>query len=208
MPAGTTRVTPRMDPRVDAYIAKARPFAQPILKHLRATVHAASPKILETIKWGSPSFEYRGMLCGFAAFNEHATFGFWKHALVIPKSADKWTEAWGSLGRLTSVADLPPKAVLVAWTRKAMKLNDDGVKAPHMADRKKRKPLPVPADLKSALSRNAKASAVWKSFSPSAQRDYVEWITEAKAAATREKRLVTAIEWIGSGKRRNWKYER
>ncbi len=208
MPAGTTRVTPRMDPRVDAYIAKAKPFAQPILKHLRATVHAASPKILETIKWGSPSFEYKGMLCGFAAFKEHATFGFWKHALVIPKSADKWTEAWGSLGRLTSVADLPPKAVLVAWTRKAMKLNDAGVKAPHMADRKKRKPLPVPADLKSALSRNAKASAVWKSFSPSAQRDYVEWITEAKAAATREQRLVTAIGWIGAGKRRNWKYER
>lgn len=196
------------DPRVDAYIAKAKPFAQPILKQLRAIVHATSPNIEEAIKWGSPSFEYKGMLCGFAAFKEHATFGFWKHALVVPKSADRWKDAWGSLGRLTSVNDLPPKATLVAWIRKAMKLNEAGVKAPHMTDRKKRKPLAMPADLKSALSRDGKAKAGWAAFSPSAQRDYIEWITEAKAAATREKRLLTAVEWIGEGKRRNWKYER
>jgi uncharacterized protein YdeI (YjbR/CyaY-like superfamily) len=198
---------PRTDPRVDAYIAKAKPFAQPILKQLRATIHAASPKIVETIKWGSPSYEYEGILCGFAAFKEHCIFGFWKHTLVVP-NADKSDGSGGSIGRIRTVKELPSKAVLTAWIKKAMKLNEAGVKAPHMTDRKKRKPLAMPTDLKSAISRDAKAKSCWDAFSPSAQRDYIEWITEAKAAATREKRLLTAVEWIGEGKRRNWKYER
>ena len=30
------------DPRIDAYIAKAQPFAQPIMKKLRALVHDAA----------------------------------------------------------------------------------------------------------------------------------------------------------------------
>ena len=32
------------DPRIDAYIAKAAPFAQPILSRVRARVHAAAPQ--------------------------------------------------------------------------------------------------------------------------------------------------------------------
>ncbi len=43
-------------------------------------------------------------------------------------------------------------------------------------------------------------------FSPSHQKEYVEWITEAKSAGTRQKRLATAIEWMAEGKLRNWKY--
>jgi uncharacterized protein YdeI (YjbR/CyaY-like superfamily) len=45
-------------------------------------------------------------------------------------------------------------------------------------------------------------------LSPSQQREYVDWITEAKQDSTRAKRLATAVEWLAEGKRRNWKYER
>ena len=194
----------KKDPRVDAYIAKAKPFAQPILRHLRAIIHAASPDIVETVKWSSPSYEYKGLLCGYSGFKEHATFGFWKHSQVV-EGAD--AKRWG-FGHLKTIKDLPPRAQIVKYIQKAMQLNDEGVKPSWMALRKKHKPLPVPPDFKKALAADAKARAQFDAFSPSAQRDYVEWITEAKAAATREKRLLTAVEWIREGKRRNWKYER
>lgn len=45
-------------------------------------------------------------------------------------------------------------------------------------------------------------------FSPSHKKEYVQWVTEAKAEETRSRRMETAIEWIEEGKGRNWKYER
>jgi uncharacterized protein YdeI (YjbR/CyaY-like superfamily) len=194
----------KKDPKVDAYIKNAKPFAQPILKHLRAIIHSVSPEIVETTKWSNPAYEYKGLLCGFSGFKEHATFGFWKHSQVVPGADEK---RWG-FGKLTSVKDLPPKAQLVKYIKKAMQLNDEGVKPAWMAKRKKHKPLPTPPDLKKALAADSTAKAQFDAFSPSAQREYIEWIIDAKTDATREKRLLTAVEWIGEGKRRNWKYER
>ena len=72
----------RQDPRVDAYITKAQPFAQPILIHIRKVVHAAVPDVQETMKWSSPHFDYKGIFCGMAAFKEHVGFGFWKAGLM------------------------------------------------------------------------------------------------------------------------------
>jgi hypothetical protein len=195
------------DPRVDAYIRKAAPFAQPILVHLRELVHDACPDAVEQIKWGMPHFDYKGMFCGMAAFKKHAVFGFWKHELLLGTDDGKWKEAMGSFGRLESVRDLPSKAVLKQLVKRAMKLNDEGAKAP-LSKRGKRAPIPTPADLKAALAKKAKARKTYESFPPSAQRDYNEWIVEAKQKATREKRLATAIEWLAAGKRRHWKYEK
>src|SRR5262245_30977705 len=131
------------DPRVDAYIEKSAPFARPILAHLRAVVHEACPKVEETLKWRMPSFEYEGILCGMAAFKAHCVFGFWKHALVVGTEGERWKEAMGSFGRLTSLDELPKKAELKRMVKRAMKLNEDGVKV----ERRKtapRKPLPLP----------------------------------------------------------------
>jgi hypothetical protein len=36
----------------------------------------------------------------------------------------------------------------------------------------------------------------------------VEWITGARQAETRARRLATAVEWIALGRHRNWKYEK
>lgn len=196
---------PKKDPRIDAYIAKAQPFAKPILKHLRAVVHAACPEVQETVKWGFPHFDYRGaMLCSMASFKAHAVFGFWRGPELMGASS-RDGRAMGDFGRLTSFDDLPSKAQLTALVKKAMKLTDSGVK-PARRTATKRPPLRVPKDLADALARDAKAKATFEGFPPSARREYVEWITEAKTAATREKRLATAIEWLAEGKHRNWKY--
>lgn len=194
------------DPRVDVYIQKAAPFARPILEHIREVVHSGCPDVTEQIKWGMPHFDYKGMFCGMAAFKQHAVFGFWKHELLLDPRDPKWKEAMGSFGCLKSVRDLPAKVVLKQLVKRAMKLNDEGAKAP-LSKRAKRAPIPTPADLKAALAKNAKARKTYEAFLPSAQRDYNEWISEAKQNSTRAKRLATTLEWLAEGKRRNWKYE-
>lgn len=197
----------RRDPRVTAYIAKSAPFARPILRHLREVVHDACPEVEETLKWGMPSFTWHGILCGMAAFKQHATFGFWRGSVVPGGNGKKAEDAMGQFGRLTKVSELPTKRVLAGYVRAAMKLNGDGVPA-HPRGAPKKKPLPVPADLAAALRTNRRARETFEGFSPSRRRDYIEWITEAKREETRARRLETAIEWMADGKARNWKHER
>lgn len=191
----------RKNPGVDAYIAKAEPFARPILRHLRKLVHAGCPEVEETLKWRFPHFVYEGMLCSMAAFKAHCAFGFWNGALVLPGK----TDAMGHFGRITSLSDLPADRVMIGYIREAARLNESGEKLPPRA-RRVRKALAIPKDLVAALKKNPRARGAFESFSPSHKREYVEWITEAKAQATRRRRLDQAIAWMGEGKPRNWKY--
>jgi hypothetical protein len=198
---------PKTDARIDAYIEKSADFAKPILTHLRELVHEACPDVTETLKWSMPSFEYKGILCGFAAFKQHCTFGFWKHALLEDLAIPKERTAMGSFGRLTSLKDLPSDATLKKLIRDAMKLNEDGVTVKRTVSKEK-KEVVVPDILKAALKTDARASETFNNFPYSCKKEYVEWITEAKTDATREKRLATTMEWLAEGKRRNWKYEK
>ena len=194
------------DPRIDAYIERAAPFAQPILTQVRELVHEACPQVEETIKWGMPTFVHAGgILCGMAAFKQHASFGFWKHALVVGEGEPR--DGMGSYGKMTSLQDLPPKKTLLAHVRKAMKLNEDGVKSPAARKAAPKPPPEAPDDLLSALKKNKAAKATFDAFPPSCKREYIEWIVEAKREETRAKRLAQAVEWMAEGKRRNWKYE-
>jgi len=200
---------PKLDRRVDAYIASSAEFAKPILEHLRQLVHAGCPGVEETVKWQHPSFGYQGMLCGMAAFKAHCTFGFWKHALILdqnPAQKAKAEAAMGQLGRIVSLSDLPSDKVLIGYVKQAVRLNEQGVNAPRTPRPLKKKPLITPPDLATALKKNKKALETFADFSPSHKREYIEWITEAKREETRTKRLETAIAWLAEGKPRNWKY--
>ena len=200
---------PTKDPRVDAYIAGAAEFAKPILRHLRQLVHSACPEVEETLKWRCPTFMHKGMLCGMAAFKQHCTFGFWKHSLIIqqnPASKAKAEEAMGQCGRITSLSDLPPDQVLMGYIKRAVELNEQGIKISRSPKALKKQPLAVPPDLGAALKKNKKAAVTFDNFSPSHKREYIEWITEAKREETRTKRLGTTIAWLTKGKPRNWKY--
>jgi uncharacterized protein YdeI (YjbR/CyaY-like superfamily) len=192
--------------RVDAYVAKSAEFARPILEHLREVVHSACPEVEEAFKWSFPCYLYKGMLCSMAAFKEHCSFGFWKNALILDKDGNEAERSMGQFGRITRLSDLPPDEVLTGYIREAMRLNDAGIKAPNRAKPKVARELVVPDDLAAALAGHEAARATFERFSPSHKREYVEWITEAKTEATRVRRLGTAIEWLGEGKPRNWKY--
>ncbi len=197
-------------PEVDAFIAKTPEYARPILGRIRDAFHAGCPELTERIKWGVPSFEYKGMLGGMAAFKRHVTFGFWKSRLMddFDRVFARGPRASAMGARVTSLADLPAQRVLVACVKAAKRLNDEGKKEPKRARPKRTIRVTVPVDLKAELRRNAKARAVFAAFPPSQKREYVEWIVEAKRAETRAKRLTTAIAWLAQGKHRNWKYER
>jgi uncharacterized protein YdeI (YjbR/CyaY-like superfamily) len=196
----------KRDPRVDAYIRKAAPFAQPILVDIREMVHAACPGVEEALKWKFPHFLYKGMLCGMAAFKQHAAFGFWKGSLVT--GTGKGTDAMGQFGRITKRSDLPANKVLAAYVKKAVMLNDQGVKTPRTRKAAAPKAIRIPADLASALKKSATAQATFRALSPSHKREYLEWIAEAKTEATRQRRRDLTIEWLTEGKSRHWKYQR
>jgi len=197
------------DPRIDAYIEKAAEFARPIMNHVRELVHKVCPDVEETMKWSFPHYDYRGeMMCSMAAFKQHCAFGFWKASLM--KDPDlvetaKSEVAMGHLGRITSVKDLPSDRKLTSWIKEAMALNDQGIKVVK-APPKKTVVLETPDYFAKALKKNKAAQKEYDAFSPSAKKEYITWLEDAKTEATRDKRMEQAVEWIAEGKQRNWKY--
>lgn len=198
------------DARVDAYIAKSAPFAQPILQHLRKLVHDTAPQITETIKWGFPFFDYKGSVCQMAAFKEYIGFGFWKERqlndpgkLIRPEDGTA-----GSFGRISCLADLPSDEILADFIRQAIQLNESGAKPAVAKAKTPKAAIEMPADFADLLAAHPKAQEVYDKFSPTNKREYLEWIIDAKTDVTRQKRLQTAIEQISEGKSKNWKYQR
>ena len=198
------------DSRVDAYIAKSADFAKPILTHLRDLVHRASPELKETMKWSSPFFDHEGPVCQMAAFNKHCAFGFWKAALLNDpyQILNQEADTAGSLGRITSIADLPEDEILIQYIQQALLLNKEGIKAPSRPKTPLDKnELNTPPYLTEALNQHHDAKKHFEKFSPSQKKEYITWLEEAKTEGTRLKRLNTAIEWISEGKIRHWKYK-
>jgi uncharacterized protein YdeI (YjbR/CyaY-like superfamily) len=199
------------DPRIDEKIAKAAPFARPILEHLRALVHQAVPEAGEAIKWGMPHFTYKGKnIAGMASFKAHCAFMI--HGEGRQGEGAKDAEGMGSFGKIGSLADLPAEAELIAKLHAAKARVDEAGTAQRRPAAPKPKGTPraidVPDDFNAALSANPAAAQYWDGLAPSHRYEYLEWITEAKRDETRAKRIGQALEWLAEGKRRNWKYER
>ena len=207
------KTLPVMNLKVDAYIAKAQPFAQPVLTHIRELMHQACPDIEEAIKWGMPFFTLHGVIVGnMAAFKQHCSLGLWgpEMAAILGKDGEKPGGAMGSFGRIESVKDLPPDKVLLGYFRQAAGLVASGERTKSLLPRVKAeaaKPAPaVPEELAAALRKNKKAAAAFAAFSPSCKREYgVDHRGQARGNTS--KRVAQAVEWIAEGKQRNWKYQ-
>ena len=201
-----------LDPKIDVYIEKAPAYAQPIIRHLRQLIHRAAPQVTEVMKWGHPHFDYKGPFMGIGAFKEHMGLNFWKSTLMddpagLFATAEKGSA--GSIGKIRSLADLPADDVLLSYIHNAVELNEKGIKlAPPKKKPIEKAELEVPADLIEAFKTNTNAMQQFEKFSPSAKKEYLQWLAEAKSADTRAKRLETMIEWVSEGKTRNWKYKK
>ena len=193
------------DPRIDAYIDKAQPFARPILEHVRRRVHAVVPTAEETTKWSAPAFTVDGkILLIMAAFKQHAALNFWRGQELRGDAAN--ADAMGQFGKLRSVEDLPADAELDALIREAAELAKSAP-APRKTKHEPKPPAEMHPQFAAALAQAPQAKATLEGFPPSAQRDYLDWIGEAKQDSTRAKRIATAVEWLSEGKRRHWKYQ-
>jgi len=213
MPGQTSQ--PARNPQVDLYIAQAKPFAQPILHHLRALVHQACPGVEETVKWSRPFFEYKGhILANMSAFNAHCSFGFWGQEIgqVLRDAEALRQDGMGSLGKITTLANLPSDLQMREWLQQAKSFIDEGRYTSPIAARNKVVKAPKPAlepppEFTQALQSNPKAQQTFQNFAPSCQREYLEWFAQAKQPATREKRINQAIQMLSEGKQRHWKYQ-
>jgi uncharacterized protein YdeI (YjbR/CyaY-like superfamily) len=193
------------DPRIDAYIAKAQPFARAILEHVRERVHAVLPEVEETVKWSMPAYTVGGKIVLItAAFKAHMALNFWRGQEL--ESSHASVGAMGQFGRIKGLDELPSDEELDRLIGEAAELSRE---AP-TPRKPKAAPKPVPElhpEFAAALAQAPQAKEALDGFPPSAQRDYFEWIAEAKQDATRQKRIATAVEWLNEGKRRHWKYE-
>lgn len=190
------------DDRIDAYIAKSADFAKPILTHLRERAHKVAPEADEDIKWGAPAFVANGqILFIMASFKAHVAVNFWRgKELLGDKARDG---AMGQMGKVATLGDLPDDETLDALIAAALELST----SPPPKKKSTPKPEKLHPEFAAALDKAPAAKSNYEGMSPSCRREYCDWINEAKRDATREKRIATAVEWIGEGKKRNWKYE-
>jgi uncharacterized protein YdeI (YjbR/CyaY-like superfamily) len=200
------------DPRVDDYIASAAPFARGPMEHVRDAMHAALPDVTEAIKWSHPFYLLDGRpFASMAAFKAHCSLGFWKGGRPVAEAAaGERDKAMGQFGRIESLADLPKAAALrklIVEARAAWLAEKEEKASAPPAPKPRREAPTVPDDLAAALRARSGARKQFDAFTPSQQHEYVEWIVEAKRAATRESRVAQAVEWIAEGKTRNWKYQ-
>lgn len=199
------------DPRIDTYIANAEPFAQPILTYLRETIHAAVPNLEETLKWGSPAYLLDGkQLFHTASFKSHCALSIMVKTMAPTLAADGFGDksGMGEFGKITSLKELPKIAQLFRYFKATAKLSREkpATKTPTASPKPS---LPIPADLAAELRKKTHTAAAqtWARFTPGKQRDYIEWIIDAKRDATRVRRLTTTLEWLAEGKVRHWKYQ-
>ena len=159
----------------------------------------------ETLKWSIPSYTIDGKIVLItAAFKGHMALNFWRGQELRGESAN--ADAMGQFGKVRSLDDLPPDAELDRLIREAAELAATAP-APRKTKHAPKPPPELHPDFAAALAANPKAKTVLDGFPPSAQRDYFEWIAEAKQDATRANRIATAIEWLADGKRRHWRYQ-
>lgn len=194
------------DPRIDAYIAKAQPFAQPILQHVRERVHAAVPEVKETTKWSAPAFLIDGkILLIMASFKQHMALNFWRGQEL--RGGEASGEAMGQFGRITAPADLPDDAELDRLIREAAELSRSAP-APRKPKAAPKAAAEIHPAFAAALEGDPAAKACFDGFTPGCRREYAEWVGEAKREETRAKRIATAIGNLREGKKLHWKYER
>ena len=172
---------------------------------MRARVHAVLPSVEEALKWSVPAYMLEGKIILItAAFKAHMALNFWRGQELCKSRAN--ADAMGQFGKIRSLGDLPSEAELDRLIREAADLAKNAP-APRKTKQESKPASEIHPEFAAALAEARRAKVVLESFPPSAQRDYFEWISEAKQDETRKKRIATAIAWLSEEKRRHWKYQ-
>ena len=198
-----SKPNPKAPQLIADYIFKQSESDQLMLKKLRVIILSVDDRIVEDWKWGAPNFGFKGMICWAVAFKKFVSINFYKGTLIEDKynlfEEDKTDEKGNRIIKFCSLEEIDDEK-LKDYISQAVLLNEKGIQI-----EKKEIIIDFPEDFQEALNQNQMAKAAFDSFAPSHQRDYIEWITEAKREATRETRITKSLGLLEEGKHRHWK---
>lgn len=161
---------------------------------------ATSTELAEEIKWGMPCYTLNGKnIVGMGGFKSY--FGLWFHQGALLKdekgvlmNAQEGKTKAARQWRMQSAADIKPQ-IIKRYLNEAITL----AKAGKEITPSRKKPLIIPPELKAALAKNKNAAAAFEKLTPGLRREYADYITDAKRADTKERRLKKILPMIAKG---------
>ena len=189
---------------VDDYIAAAKYWPDELIK-LRSILKQTG--LEETVKWGAPCYTHAGKnVVGLGAYKGY--FGLWFYQGALLKDKDgvlinaqegktKALRQW----RFTAAGQIRP-ARIKAYVAEAVKLAAAGEEIKPARG----KPLVIPQELAAGLAEDSAAAAAFGKLSPGRQREYADYVADAKRADTRLRRLDKILPMIAAGQGLNDRY--
>ncbi len=200
------KIDPNANKNIQNYFEEQENEIRQTLETLHGIILNAHPKIEEDWKWGVPCFARKGLICWLAKFKEFTSINFYKGALIKDEYnlfvEDADADKGNRMIHFTPETEINEEAVRY-YIQEAVRLNEKGIQVP-----KKEINTDVPDYLQAELDKHPESKQFFDTLAPSAKRDYIEWITEAKREATRNNRMSTMMEWLAEGKKRHWKYQK
>ena len=191
--------------KINLYIAALPEWQRNLLVRLRQLVHSTDEEVEETWKWNTPHFDHDGVMIGFAAFKNHVSVWFHKGALIKDTkklfASDSKVDAKGMRGYKLKEGDSINEKAFIDLVSQAVKLNQCGIKVGDA--RAEKEVLDIPAEFQQCLKNHEEAWKNWNKFSYCDQKEYVEWITDAKQEESRKRRIAKALEMIHEGLAKN-----
>ena len=182
---------------VDDYIRTADSW-QDELTRLREILHGTG--LVEEIKWGAPCYTHKGKnVVGLGAFKSYVGLWFHQGALlqdeknVLINAQEGKTRALRQW-RMRSARDIKP-AVIARYVNEAIQLVEEGKRIGPARN----KTLVVPPELKRALQNDKTVESGFNSLTPGRQREFAEYISEAKRADTKQSRIRKIVPMIKAG---------
>ncbi|WP_440066771.1 YdeI/OmpD-associated family protein [Tenacibaculum discolor] len=187
-----------MNPKVTQYIQDKSNWAQEL--NLLRSVFLDLP-VEETIKWGAPVYVYKGKnIVGLSAFKNYYGLWFFQGCFltdkeeVLENAQEGKTQAMRQW-RFNQLDEI--NIVLIKqYVLEAIKNSEEGKE---LKPKKNTKPLVIPENLQLELDKNDRLNETFSEFTLSKQREFTDYISEAKRETTKEKRLVKIIPMILNG---------
>ncbi|MBT8388011.1 MAG: DUF1801 domain-containing protein [Ignavibacteria bacterium] len=189
---------------VNDYIASNKQWGD-ALKKLRSVI--IKTELNETAKWGVPVYTINDKnIVGIGAFKSYVGLWFFQGALLkdskqrLVNAQEGITKAQRQM-RFNSTKEIDEKVIL-EYLKEAIK----NQKAGKEINPVKKPKLTIPTELNEAFNKNVKLKKRFKELTPFIQREYCEYIYEAKREATKSSRLEKILPIILKGIGLNDKY--
>ena len=181
----------------DEYFAKQHPHMDTLLALRKILLRT---ELDEEIKWGGPSYSLNGkILIGLGGYKHHVALWFHQGALlsdpdqVLINAQDGKTQAMRQW-RLEKPTDIKARKIK-SYIEETIKLAKQGkeIKPRRMV------PWSIPDELAQVLANNKGFKQAFAKLTPGRQREYAEYIGDAKQAATKQRRLEKILPLVQQG---------